>query len=468
MKILWISNAPWTPSGYGSQSRQVGLRIVRAGYDLEYMANDGTRGDREWEGILVRGSSGNDRYSRDAVREDLERSGADWAIFLYDAWVFTERMQDPFAGLSNVAGWIPVDHYPTPLSLYGWLGGGHTAIAMSRFGERCLTETSKGFAQQGGSAFPVAVAPHAVDDMFYPRDRSFREDIGVPEDAYLVGIVAANNGTKIYDRKGFGDMAHALAVFMTQHPDAYLYVHSLPRTYDGGELDILFNYKGVPADRLRWVDAYDYKKQGITDDEMARRYSAMDVLLATSRGEGFGLPVIEAQACGTPVIASNWTAQAELVGDVWSGGMSSQRHPSGWLVAVDPDFDYRQGADFAKPVIPAIVRALNEAYEARGDQSMRDAAIAKAENTAPMPSSIITGVRSSSGWRRARPRLGPCPSTAQRAVRPCARRPRPRHEGHHHGWRHRRKVGRPSRRSPSLRADQRRAAAASDGAAAQR
>ena len=104
-----------------------------------------------------------------------------------------------------------------------------------------------------------------------------------------MGIVAANNGTKVYDRKGFGDMAHAMSLFMHSHPDAYLYVHSLPRTFDGGELDILFQYKGIPRDRLRWVDPYDYKKQNISDDDMALRYSSFDVLLATSRGEGFGL-----------------------------------------------------------------------------------------------------------------------------------------------------------------------------------
>ena len=96
-KFLWIINAPWAASGYGSQTRQVVRHIRDAGYEVECAANDGTRGDREWEGILVRGS-GIDRYSRDSVREDMERSGADAVIFLYDAWVFTESMRDPFEG----------------------------------------------------------------------------------------------------------------------------------------------------------------------------------------------------------------------------------------------------------------------------------------------------------------------------------------------------------------------------------
>ena len=198
-KILWISNAPWAASGYGSQTRQVVPRIAASGYEIECVANDGTRGDRDWNGILVRGS-GSDRYSRDSVLEDFKRSGADWIISLYDAWVYTDGRADPFEGLPHVASWVPVDHYPTPLALYGWLNNGHTSIAMSQFGAMCLRDTSKGFASAGSAPFPVWYAPHAVDAVFSPRDRAFRDEIAVPQDAYLVGIVAANNGTKIYDR----------------------------------------------------------------------------------------------------------------------------------------------------------------------------------------------------------------------------------------------------------------------------
>jgi glycosyltransferase involved in cell wall biosynthesis len=378
MKILWISNAPWMPSGYGSQSRQAGSRIAQAGYDIEFVANDGTRGDREWNGLLVRGA-GYDVYSRDSVREDLARSEADWVISLYDAWVYTVEGKDPFEGLPRIASWIPVDHFPVPMDLHPWLANGHMPIAMSRFGQEWLQKLSDVWAQDG-HGFPVRYVPHAVDDVFRPVETGFRQSIGVPEDAYLVGIVAANNGTLTYDRKGFGEMASALAVFMETHPDAYVYVHSIVDGRGAMNLHGLFGFKAVPDERIRWADQYAIKKQNVSDEDMAAMYSSFDVLLATSRGEGFGIPVIEAQACGTPVIASNWTAQAELVGDVWSlDATGSQRHPNGWLVRVEPDYDPRHGADFGKPVIGAVVAALNDAYDHRGEPAIRDAAIAKAE-----------------------------------------------------------------------------------------
>src|SRR5512143_515645 len=312
-KFLWISNHPLAPSGYGSQTRQVGSRIAKAGYDIEFVANDGTRGDQMWNGLLVRGSSGVDRYSRDSVREDMERSGADWVISLYDAWVYTAGMKDPFEGLANVAGWVPVDHFPAPQSLYGWLSNGHTAIAMSRYGFDRLTELSGAWAEAGIAPFPVRYAPHGVDDVFRPVETDFRDVIDVPAAGFLVGIVAANTDTLNYDRKGFGDMASALGVFLNRHSDAYLYLHTIQSSFGSMDLPALLAFKQLPADQIRWCDQYALKKYSNSDEMMATIYSSLSVLLATSRGEGFGLPVIEAQACGTPVIASNWTAQSARV-----------------------------------------------------------------------------------------------------------------------------------------------------------
>jgi glycosyltransferase involved in cell wall biosynthesis len=42
-------------------------------------------------------------------------------------------------------------------------------------------------------------------------------------------------------------------------------------------------------------------------------YRAMDCLLSVSMGEGFGIPIMEAQACGTPVLVGDWTSMGELV-----------------------------------------------------------------------------------------------------------------------------------------------------------
>jgi len=45
-----------------------------------------------------------------------------------------------------------------------------------------------------------------------------------------------------------------------------------------------------------------------------KAYQEADVLALLSRYEGFGLPVVEAMACGTPVVCSNAASLPEVAG----------------------------------------------------------------------------------------------------------------------------------------------------------
>jgi glycosyltransferase involved in cell wall biosynthesis len=53
----------------------------------------------------------------------------------------------------------------------------------------------------------------------------------------------------------------------------------------------------------------------VTDDELAAIYSGARALVFPSDDEGFGLPTIEALACGTPVVASDLPVLREVLGD---------------------------------------------------------------------------------------------------------------------------------------------------------
>lgn len=53
----------------------------------------------------------------------------------------------------------------------------------------------------------------------------------------------------------------------------------------------------------------------VSDEDLMLLYNAADVYVYPSIYEGFGLPILEAMACGTPVVTSNTTSMPEVAGD---------------------------------------------------------------------------------------------------------------------------------------------------------
>jgi alpha-1,3-rhamnosyl/mannosyltransferase len=68
------------------------------------------------------------------------------------------------------------------------------------------------------------------------------------------------------------------------------------------------------------------------DDELACLYGGAILYVQPSLAEGFGLPPLEAMACGTPVLSSNAGALPEVVGD--AGTLLAPRDPAAWADAI--------------------------------------------------------------------------------------------------------------------------------------
>ncbi len=73
------------------------------------------------------------------------------------------------------------------------------------------------------------------------------------------------------------------------------------------ELDQVINEQKL-GDAVRFLG-------GVPNEELVYLYNAAQVLVMPSLYEGFGLPPLEAMACGTPVIASNVSSLPEVLGD---------------------------------------------------------------------------------------------------------------------------------------------------------
>ena len=353
-RILWVSNAPWAATGYGQQTAQAITRLKADGNDVAVAANYGLEASATmWNspaGSIPVYPRGMDTWSNDVIPAHMH----DWSqrdkdaehllMTLFDVWVFKGEKWAEFP----VASWIPIDHVPAPPEVSAWARLPFVyPIAMSKFGKSMLENV-------GIESWYV---PHAVEKVYKPT-KSFvtpngqtftgREFMKISEDKFVVGMNAANKGVSPV-RKAFGENLLAFSMFAKKYDDAVLYIHTDPSGSMGGiRINDLILSCGISPEKVIFPDPY-LLRSGISQEIMASIYSGMDVLLATSMGEGFGVPTVEALSCGVPVIVSDFAASAELCGD-------------GWKIGGQPYWDAPQKSWFHIPSVPEIVDALVQSY----------------------------------------------------------------------------------------------------------
>jgi len=353
LTALWASNAPWAPTGYGTQTMQVTTRMVADGHNVAVASNYGLEATvTDYEGMTVY-PKGLDPYSNEVVYPYWQEHSREFpdgkpiVFTLYDAWVFDHPRWDDMP----VVCWVPIDHTPAPEKVMKFLTKPNVRpLAMSQFGAQ----------QIRAQGLDCDYIPHAIDtQVFKPSHniltgngvKSGRQIMKAPKDAFVVGINNNNKGIAPV-RKSFAEQLLAFSIFAADKPDAFLYLHTERHGGMGGiPFDPLIKAVGLRDDQFEFVNQYQYHK-GIPSEYLAVIYSGMDVLLAPTLGEGFGITVIDAQSCGVPVIVSDFSAQPELVGH-------------GWKVPGQPLWDVAQGAWFQTPSVSSIVDALNQAYEQR-------------------------------------------------------------------------------------------------------
>lgn len=350
------SNSPGTPTGYGVQAMLLAERLKRDGYDVAALSNYGLEGNTSTiqtdHGEIKHYPKGLSLYSGDALKPwhtDFlaNRKIPNAIITLYDAWVYAN---DPGLQDLNFWSWTPVDHISVPPKVLQWAKKPNVkTIAMSPFGQRQ-------FESHGVDSVYI---PHGVDTKVFRPTKTIggidaRKYMGVAEDAFLVGMIAANKANGSIHRKAFAENLLAFSVFQKEHPNSYLYIHAEPsKAYGGFHLTNVIQAVGIPRERILFADPMRLRI-GYSAEDMAGIYSTLDVLLHASYGEGFGVPAIEAQACGTRVIGSDWAATPELLGD------------DSWTVQGQPFWDEGQTAFFMIPLVPSLVEALKLANENRG------------------------------------------------------------------------------------------------------
>lgn len=355
--ISLASNSPGMPTGYGQQALYLAEKMVRHGIDIAAMSNYGLEGVKSElkikNGKIPHYPRGLSPYSDDVLpthhaRHRIGKEDLPHAIMtLYDVWVY----KNPALKEIPMLSWVPIDHLTVPPMVHEFLAKDNvTPITMAPHGKE----------QLDALGIENTYIPHGIDTKVYKptyewQGRPTREVMGVADDQFLVGMIAANKANRSIHRKAFAENLLAFSLFLKKNPNAVLYIHSEPSTaYGGFDLKNILRATGIPPESVIFPDPMDLR-YGYPQKDLAALYTAFDVLLATSYGEGFGVPTMEAQACGTRVIGSNWAATKDLVSE------------DSYLVDGQPFWDEAQASWFQIPSVPATVRALETANEEKTD-----------------------------------------------------------------------------------------------------
>lgn len=351
MNILFCSNYS-TQSSYALQTKLFIPQFQKLGHKVTVFELSGSqRSPYMTNGVNVL-SPLFDPIGNDIIVDHAIKAEAHIVLTLLDVWRFQPDVWQrvPFVP------WTPIDHTPVPPAVAHVLSVARRIIAMSKFGVKELKKIG---------ADPLYV-PLAYDPtVWHPRDKQrARAEIGIAPNAFWVSFVGVNDS--IPSRKGIPELLSAWSYFSKNHPDAVLYLHTaatgnLPINGIGGvKIDHIMTILQIDPNTVKIVDPYEYRT-GIKTEKLAQMISASDVVILPSKGEGFGLPLIEAQAAGIPVITTKFAAQEELL-------------KAGWFVEGESDWSY-QDSFTIRPGIMSIVEALEAAYEQRDNPALRKLAI---------------------------------------------------------------------------------------------
>jgi glycosyltransferase involved in cell wall biosynthesis len=350
-RILWHGIGPWHHTGYGVLTSLFAPRLRDLGHDvviavmgeqqpagrnpLSHPGAAETRRTGLWQGMPVIGP-GHTEFALPFTADIKEAFGGhspDLVLVLKDAWVLRPHAYQQH----NTAVWLFFDTDQLGVPDRQFFAESHArAVCVSLHGQAAI---------RAAGLSGVLHVPAGIDTGFWapgPRDDA-RDLLGLPRDVFIAGIDAANIGP----RKGWGEQLAAFARFRAEHPRSLLLLHTTPEHPEGISLRDLAANLGI-------TDAVAFgAHSNMKPEQMLSWYRSLNVLLQGSYGEGFGLPVTQAQACGVPVIGTDCSAISEKI-----------LPGTGWLVRGQKWWNPHHQAWWTIPNVQGLYGALRKA--ARG------------------------------------------------------------------------------------------------------
>lgn len=230
------------------------------------------------------------------------------AVFYHSLDVQPQRWGRKVVTIHDLMPMTHADYYPAPDAAHferkvpGIVRDADALVAVSQYTKDVLVD------RLGADASRITVVHHGVDSRFT------RPDAGV-----IAGLKARLGLVRPY-----------LLFVGTAEPRKNLprLLDAYARLRSAGHADLCFVIAGKAAwgsqalrERISQLKLQDHVVlTGPFDSaDLPALYAGADVFSLPSIAEGFGMPLLEAMACGTPVVASNSTALPEVYGDAALG-----------------------------------------------------------------------------------------------------------------------------------------------------
>lgn len=363
LRILYVGNSSYLSSGYSTYSHEVLSRLHKTGkFQLaelgQFGAYDDPRAlDLPWKHYPV--------VPNPAVAEEVAEYTSD-QINEYGAYKFERACLDFRADVVvNIDDWWGSEFiYRSPLRRHFHAALMPTCDAVPlmdqwvesyRSADAIFTYTDWAADVMRGYGVPVvdAAPPGADIEVFRPvSDRAaHKASLGIPAGSLVVGTVMRNQARKLFPdliesfatlrRTGHESIRDKLFLYLhTAHPDMGWDIVRL--VLDAGVGDrTLFSYQcrachhafpsllaGATAacPKCKAVAAtMPDSSRGLSREQLAGVYQTFDTFVQLSVCEGFGLPQVEAAACGVPVFAVDYSAMSDVVRKVGGFPVKVQR-----------------------------------------------------------------------------------------------------------------------------------------------
>ena len=338
--VLWISEQPTRPTGYGTVTREYVKRLADS-CNVFVMAWDHHGEDiQHSEGwTMVHGGSNfgadllNHKGTATITDYQINRLRPDVVVSLTDIWNTAAIVRAcNRAGVPHISH-IPIDGYPINRKFDELLGMTHTPLFMSEFGAEEMNKMVKRLHSTKGKAPESHRNPvidryetedihflhHGVDTtVFAPvtdeEKADMRSKLGLPWDTVFLSV-GRNGNRKQIPRllqafKGMlGRVPNPASIGLILHTGDPTDSHRL----GGWDLPAMVEDMGLQAN-ITFSDTSASPVMGLDKRQMARLYQISDFHVSATGGEGFGIPSLEAMACGLPIILPDNSTGPELIG----------------------------------------------------------------------------------------------------------------------------------------------------------